>query len=366
MPRVKIFHKPIDNGQKFSVYLEYSPPIVGGNGKRVRYECLNLELFANPETDAQIKENTMVEEIAESIRCQRFLQHVRHDYKFLAKAQLDEDFIEYFRLNGDCHGDKYISSRLHFEKFCNGTCKFRDINASFCTRFRLYLLREKGLYHKSKKLSRNTASSYFNAFLSVVHLAFQDNILSEDYSSMVEKISWEHDIKKEYLLTSEIKQLASTPYEELPELYTAGMFSVYTGLRRSDILALRWENIRYEKGRKAFMRLRIRKTETQVQLPLSLQAVRVLGAHKKKGKIFPHLTEYEIHKHLPRWISKAKINKHITFHCFRHTFAMQLLSKGIDIYTISALLGHRQVASTQNYAKITPEKVMEAIQKLDR
>ena len=199
-----------------------------------------------------------------------------------------------------------------------------------------------------------------------MHLAFQDNILSEDYSSMVEKISWEHDIKKEYILTSEIKQLASTPYEELPELYTAGMFSVYTGLRRSDILALRWENICYEKGRKAFMRLRIRKTETQVQLPLSLQAVRVLGAPKKKGKIFPHLTEYEIHKHLPRWISKAKINKHITFHCFRHTFAMQLLAKGIDIYTISVLLGHRQVASTQNYAKITPEKMMEAILKMDK
>lgn len=52
------------------------------------------------------------------------------------------------------------------------------------------------------------------------------------------------------------------------------------------------------------------------------------------------------------------------FHCFRHTFAMQLLDKGVDIYTITALLGHRQVSSTQNYAKITPKKVLEAIMKI--
>ena len=54
----------------------------------------------------------------------------------------------------------------------------------------------------------------------------------------------------------------------------------------------------------------------------------------------------------------------ITFHTARHTFAMQLLDKGVDIYTITALLGHRQVSSTQNYAKITPKKVLEAIMKI--
>lgn len=52
------------------------------------------------------------------------------------------------------------------------------------------------------------------------------------------------------------------------------------------------------------------------------------------------------------------------FHVARHTFAMQLLDKGVDIYTITALLGHRQVSSTQNYAKITPKKVLEAIMKI--
>ena len=69
--------------------------------------------------------------------------------------------------------------------------------------------------------------------------------------------------------------------------------------------------------------------------------------------------------HIPRWVSKARIRKHITFLCFRHTFAMQLLDKGVDIYTIAALLGHKQVSSTQNYAKISSKKMIEAIIKME-
>ena len=226
-----------------------------------RYECLNLEIYASPETCQQIKQNKAVEEVAETIRC-------------------------------------------------------------------------------------------------------ENNILSDDYAAMVEKISWNHDIRKEYLSSAEIKQLASTPYDVNPDVYKAGMFSIYTGLRRSDILALRWENIHHDRGRKACLRFCIKKTGALVQLPLSLPAVRVLGEQQLKGKVFPMLTESILTTHVSRWVRKAKINKHITFHCFRHTFAMQLLDKGVDIYTITALLGHRQVSNTQNYAKITPKKVLEAIMKI--
>ena len=68
----------------------------------------------------KIEQNKTIKEVAETIRCEKYLQLVRHDYSFLAKARLDEDFLEYFRLNGDCHGAKYQSSRLHFERFLKG------------------------------------------------------------------------------------------------------------------------------------------------------------------------------------------------------------------------------------------------------
>ena len=271
----------------------------------------------------------------------------------------------FYRENGDCHGAKYQSSRLHFERFCKGQCKFRDINASLCERFRLYLLRANGLQHNKKKLSKNSASAYFNAFLSIVHFAYRDNILSKDYTTCVEKIKWNHDIPKEYLSSAEIKQLASTPYDDNPDVNRAGMFSIYTGLRRSDILALRWENIHHDRGRKAYIRFRIKKTSTWIQLPLSLPAIRVLGESKSEGKIFPMITESILTIHIPRWLRKARIRKHITFHSFRHTFAMQLLDKGVDIYTIAALLGHKQVSSTQNNAKMSSKKMVEAIIKME-
>lgn len=74
------------------------------------------------------------------------------------------------------------------------------------------------------------------------------------------------------------------PYDDNPDVYWTGMFSIYTGLRRSDILALRWENIHHDRGRKAYIRSRIKKTGTLIQLPLSLPAVRVLGESKSEGK----------------------------------------------------------------------------------
>ena len=305
MPRVILKYRSIAHGNMKSIYLEFNPPIHDVKGKSVRYECLNLEIYTNPETCQQFKQNKAVEEVAETIRCERYLQLVRSDYSFLAKARLDEDFLEYFMKNGDCHGAKYQSSRLHFERFCKGQCKFKDINASLCERFRLYLLRAKGIQHTKTKLSKNSASAYFNAFLSIVHLAYKDNILSEDYAALVKKIAWNHDIRKEYLSSAEIKQLASTSYDDNPDVYRAGMFSIYTGLRKNDILALRWEDTHHDRVR-IYIRFRIKKTDTLIQLPLSLPAIRVLGEPESDGKTFPMITESILVTHVSRCVSKAK------------------------------------------------------------
>lgn len=98
-----------------SIYLEFNPPIHDVKGKSVRYECLNLEIYTNPETCQQLKQNKAVEEVAETIRCERYLQLVRSDYSFLAKARLDEDFLEYFMQNGDCHHLWTRRAKIHSE-----------------------------------------------------------------------------------------------------------------------------------------------------------------------------------------------------------------------------------------------------------
>ena len=174
MSRVILKYRNIAQGKMKSIYLEFNPAVHDIKGNSV-------VIYTNPENCQQFKHNRAVEEIAETIRCERYLQLARHDYSFLAMARLDEEFLEYFRLNGDCHGAKYQSSRLHFERFCKGQCKFRDINASLCERFRLYLLRAKGLQHTKKSYPRTlqvhiSMHSLALSILPIGTIFFQDTI----------------------------------------------------------------------------------------------------------------------------------------------------------------------------------------------
>ena len=98
MSRVILKYRNIAQGKMKSIYLEFNPAIHDIKGNCVRYECLNLEIYTNPENSQQLKHNRAVEEIAETIRCERYLQLVRHDYSFLAKARLDEDFFRVFQI----------------------------------------------------------------------------------------------------------------------------------------------------------------------------------------------------------------------------------------------------------------------------
>lgn len=85
MPRVTLKYRNISHGSMKSIYLEFNPSIRDVKGKPVRYECLNLEIYTHPETVQQAEQNKTIEEIAETIRCKRYLQLVHRDYSFLAK-----------------------------------------------------------------------------------------------------------------------------------------------------------------------------------------------------------------------------------------------------------------------------------------
>ena len=154
-------------------------------------------------------------------------------------------------------------------------------------------------------------------------------------------------------------------YSENPMVKQAALLSVYTGLRRADIINLEWKDINLRYKNKSSICLTIRKTKTVVSLPLSTSATRLLRTISRDGpRVFPGLTEFMLNKEVPLLMEKAKIDKHITFHCFRHSFAMALLNKGTDIYTIAKLMGHRSVTSTQVYAKLSDEQLRKAIHRL--
>lgn len=199
--------------------------------------------------------------------------------------------------------------------------------------------------------------------MSIVHLAQSDGIIRTDIFSKVSRIRWNHETSKEYLNQKEIERIKKADFPEHPVFKRAVLFSIYTGLRRGDILNLDWKDICIC-GEKSYMKIIIGKTNIPAILPLSTTAISFLGKPKKSGPVFDGLSISTIHKLLPTLMRLAKITKHITFHCFRHTFAMQLLETGADIYTIATLLGHKSVTSTLVYARMSPEEAREAVLKL--
>ena len=363
MSRVSIRYKEKTNGMK-SVYLQFYPGIRDSKGEIVKYEFLNLEVYSNPKTKAQRLFNKTIEEISESIRCQRYIQIVKRDYNFLGKDNLEGDFLEYFHRNADFHGPKFEAARLHFEEFCDHSCKFKDLSPSLCEKYRFYILHDKHLANCDKSIKHNTASSYFNVFLNIVKLAFKDNIIPDDYTKDVRPIKWNHDINKDYLTVEEIQLLEHMKYDKHPQLPQACLFSIYTGLRRSDILDLKWEHF-VRRGNHVYIEKKIVKTEMFVRLPLSRDALRIIGKRKKEGTVFTELTISILNIHVKRWLELANIRKHITFHCFRHTYAMMLTEKGISTNIISSLLCHKKLSSTQVYSKVTTQMVERTIEQID-
>ena len=363
MSRVSIRYKEKTNGMK-SVYLQFYPGIRNSKGEIVKYEFLNLEVYSNPKTKTQRLFNKTIEEISESIRCQRYIQIVKRDYNFLGKDNLEGDFLEYFHTNADFHGPKFEAARLHFEEFCGHSCKFKDLSPSLCEKYRFYILHDKHLANCDKSIKHNTASSYFNVFLNIVKLAFKDNIIPDDYTKDVRPIKWNHDINKDYLTVEEIQLLEHMKYDKHPQLPQACLFSIYTGLRRSDILDLKWEHF-VRRGNHVYIEKKIVKTEMFVRLPLSRDALRIIGKRKKEGTVFTELTISILNIHVKRWLELANIRKHITFHCFRHTYAMMLTEKGISTNIISSLLCHKKLSSTQVYSKVTTQMVERTIEQID-
>ena len=103
------------------------------------------------------------------------------------------------------------------------------------------------------------------------------------------------------------------------------------------------------------MHIITKKTQTEAFLPISDEVIEICG-QRGDGSVFVGLNENLVRKHLPKWLEDAQItNKHITFHCFRHTYATLQLAAGTDLYTISKMLTHSNINTTQVYADVVSD-----------
>ena len=205
-------------------------------------------------------------------------------------------------------------------------------------------------------LSQGTVFVYFSVLRTVINRAYRAGRIGENPFSRIDTTDRpkKPDTSREYLTLEEIKKLM-TIHCRNRMTEKAFLFSCFTGLRISDIEALTWEMIK-DNGKGLQVESRQIKTKKLVYIPLSANAIAQLPDSKRKqGKVFTLPARSTIGEYLNHWIEKAGIDKHISFHCARHTYATLLLTYGADIYTVSSLLGHTNVKTTQIYAKIVDE-----------
>lgn len=285
------------------------------------------------------------------------------------KERAQQNFIEYFKATAKKrHAQSSDSIRVNWKRtyeliklFAGDTLPFSKTDNRFAEDFKLYLLSAPCGGNKNGTISRNTAVTYFSIFKAALKQAFIDGYLTTDLSAKTKGIP-EQESRREYLTVEELNILAGTPCER-DVLKRAALFSALTGLRHCDIQKLRWKEISMN-GDQAQLHFTQQKTKGVEYMPISQQALDLCGEPREPEQlVFEDLPDPAwISKPLKRWIEAAGITKRITFHCFRHTYATLQLSSGTDIYTVSKMLGHTNVKTTQIYAKVVDEKKSKAAQ----
>ena len=359
--KVTVRQRAIRNN-RISLHLDYYPAVRNPETMQMsRREYLGIYIYAHPKNEMEREFNNDMLNKAEAIRCIRVQSLINEEFGFLDKTKQKADFLAYFKKMCRNKDQKWQFVYQHFYNFVKGQCTFGDVNVDLCKKFREYLLNAKQLKHSNRHISLNSASGYYSTFRGLLKIAYRDKWFRENINDYLDKIE-PQDVKKEYLTLDEVKQLAATPCD-IPVLKAASLFACLTGLRISDILNLQWEDFTIAPDQGYCLRIRTQKTQTEATLPISYEAYELCGT-PGTGKVFKDLKRSMINYPLKSWLKKAGITKPISFHCFRHSYAVIQISLGTDIYTVSKMLTHKNVSTTQIYADLVNSKKRETANKI--
>ena len=376
---VRIRFKQLSNGNQ-SIYLEYytgdvirKENYVGGKRK---YEFLKLYLIPERTREDKAK-NEVTLALAKAIQSKRIVevQNDAHGFQNTNKSRVNLlDYLENIGKQSAEQGSRnYARTVLNTVRalrlFRGDYIAFRDVDKEFLSEFTDYLRQmpkasKYGVLKTGGRLSNNSVVSYYGTLRTAINRAYKEGIITVnptkefDFASKVRQ----EPSRREYLTIDELKTLINTECRH-EIVKRAFLFSCLCGLRVSDIRKLRWCDLQRSGGR-VRIEITMQKTKEPLYLPISDEALKWLperGEANDSDFIFPLTHEGTVNDTLQHWAKVAGITKHISFHVARHTHATMMLTLGADLYTVSKLLGHKNIATTQIYAKIVDKKKEEAI-----
>ena len=313
---------------------------------RVR-EFLKLYLTGDRERDRE----AML--MAEQIRAKRFQEmQARHSGIKMPVFDLKRDFVAYYRDMTVLKGKPWKNTLSHLEKFQNKTLRFADVSAEWINAFRVYL---EGL-----KLAPNSVGTYLATLKTALNAAVRKQLIPQNPFIFADPVQRKRT-QRVYLTLEELHILSATKSEH-PVVKRAFLTACLTGLRISDLRALTWAQVKRDG-----LHIIQKKTRDYTYIPLADEALTLLGERppKKSALVFalPPLDDL-YNRYLLKWAKAAGIEKHITSHTARHTFATLLITQGNDLYAVQHLLGHRDIRVTQIYAKLIDGRKRTAVMSL--
>ena len=368
---IRLRTKKLSNGNE-SLYLD-----IYTDGKR-DYEFLKLYIIQE-RTKEDKEKNTQTLKLANAIKSKRIveLQNKEHGFRtssVKSKANIInyiDSFVE--NLPKDTKGyNGYICTmqglKYHLSKYKGENITFKDIDRKFLAGFTEYLkvakVSTKAVKESDRTLAQGTQWNYFNKLNLLLNKAEREEIIPFNPVDRLEKGERPQraDPRCTFLVLDEVKRLADTPFR-MDKLKRAFLFACLCGLRISDVRSLQWNSFQQDSKGNTIAKLTQKKTKSILYLPISPEALKQLPP---KGNdvdlVFGKLPDNSyIDKLLKIWAKDARITKNLTFHVSRHTFATLSITYGAELYTVSKLLGHADIKTTQIYADVINEKKRDAV-----
>ncbi|WP_418510596.1 tyrosine-type recombinase/integrase [Corallibacter sp.] len=326
------------------------------------YEFLDIVVFKNDSKDVKAEKKN----IANLIRSNRELELISENTTYVPKHLRNINFNDFAKSFIDNYNKKDLrmieATLKKFNEYIkNDRLKLSEVTPSIMNGYKDYL-------NDSAKLNGETPHNYFTRFKKILKDAELKGLIKDNPARNIkfQKKNNSEELKKQVLSTDELKTLANTECGN-ENIKTAFLFACYTGLGYAEIKILKWKQIKDNR-----LITKREKTSQKVEIKLKDKLINLLGERKEKEDyVFlllndrgQSISDNGVNKCLKNWVKRAKIDKHITFYCARHTFATQLLIYGANLKTVADALGHTNTRNTIKYLNYIDSLKDEAIDNL--
>ncbi len=396
---------------RISLYLEFydgrtSEPVVDEFGEPVMYESgemagtpkykvkhnrhkesLNLYLVAKPRTPIERQQNKDTMALAEKIRFERQQEQLEGEKGYRLKKETKVDFLVFFQEYLQAYTKKdvrmiqitlqrfkdFLRDTPEYTKYLRGI-KPQQIDNEMVEAYTEYLQsRSKGegaksIYQRFKKVYKACAVK--------CNINYQKPFLYADGKSITITVD-EGMIVKDFLSPEEERQLMATHYTgENTEIRNAFIFCLYTGMRFCDVKDLSFGDIDFPNQLLTYEQNKTKghSSKSGVTLPLTNELVELMGEQpenrNKEDLVFTLPSHTMCLKALRRWTKRAGIDKHITWHCARHSFGTNMAAtaaqKGFSVRVVQEMMGHSSLKYTERYTRVVDEQKKTAMQELNK